>query len=571
MLEETKRQRFVSNGSWPLGRGWPIALFLLLAVGDFVVFAPALQGPFISDDYYYIVDNPFTEKLDWGAVAAVFDPGGAASLYVVNYAPLHLLAHGAERFLFGTAWLTPYHVINVLLHALNAVLLVALLRRSGVSALGALAAAGLFSFHPAGVEAVAWISQLKTQGSLALGFGALLAFRRLPALSVLLFAMALLFKASALFVLPMAAAFAWAWHLGRRHGVWLGVWLGVALLYAVPQFAAFQYGGHHVEPAFADPWVQLRTIAAIGTRYLVMAATSYGVSPLQEPDPALSLLDPWWLASIPIGAFLVWRLVASLRERSCEAAWWLGAAAAFAPISQVFPFIYPMADRYLYTILPGLLGGMLLAARGISQTLRERGQPIVSADRIRAALVVAWAAALVFFAVRSHDNAGLWAQEMATLSEAAARYPAGISANYLRARDAAARGDARMAIAALAAAVAQSEASHRNYYADPGLQPLREDPVFLAYAREQAGARIAFARDSGYATQHWLRVIAHDHLLRNELEDALAAFEQALRARGPRDDLVLVEVEATREMVRAQRRGEPVPRLFNLPGSSSPP
>ena len=230
-----------------------------------------------------------------------------------------------------------------------------------------------------------------------------------------------------------------------------------------------------------------------------------------------------------------------------------------------------MADRYLYTILPGLLGGMLLAARGISQTLRERGQPIVSADRIRAALVVAWAAALVFFAVRSHDNAGLWAQEMATLSEAAARYPAGISANYLRARDAAARGDARMAIAALAAAVAQSEASHRNYYADPGLQPLREDPVFLAYAREQAGARIAFARDSGYATQHWLRVIAHDHLLRNELEDALAAFEQALRARGPRDDLVLVEIEATREMVRAQRRGEPVPQRFNLPGSSSPP
>ena len=52
-------------------------------------------------------------------------------------------------------------------------------------------------------------------------------------------------------------------------------------------------------------------------------------------------------------------------------------------------------------------------------------------------------------------------------------------------------------------------------------------PAHLLYqrtAREQAGARIAFARDNGYATQHWLRVIAHDHLLRNEFEDALAAY-----------------------------------------------
>ena len=546
-------------------------LFLLFAAADLLILAPGLSGPFISDDYYYIVDNPFTEVLDWNAVRAVFEPGGGASLYVVNYAPLHLLAHGVERTLFGTSWLTPYHVVNTLLHALNAVLLLALLRRSGVSALAALAAAGIFSFHPAAVEAVVWIAQLKTQGSLALALVALLVFRARPGLSAILFGLALLFKTSALFALPMVAALAWAWQLGRRHGFWVWVWLGIALVYAISQFPIFQSGGQHIEPAFADPWVHLRTIAAIGVRYLVMAVTSYGVSPLQEPDPAFSWFNPWWLASLPIVVFLFWRVATSLRDRTCEAAWWLGAAAAFAPISQIFPFIYPMADRYLYMMLPGLLGGGLLAVKSLSGSVRGGGNSSLSGHQLRVPLAVATAGVLVFFAYRSHELAELWSDETGIVLESAARYPAGISANQLLARDAALRGDATAAVAALSRAIARNRASHRNYYADPGMAPLREDPIFLAFAREQAGDRIAFVRENAYETQHWLRSIAHDHLLREEFAEALATFEEALRAGGPRDALVLSEVNATREMVLAQKRGDPIPRNFNLPRSSTVP
>ena len=92
-----------------------------------------------------------------------------------------------------------------------------------------------------------------------------------------------------------------------------------------------------------------------------------------------------------------------------------------------------------------------------------------------------------------------------------------------------------------------------------------------AFAREQAGDRIAFVRENAYETQHWLRAIAHDHLLREEFPEALATFEEALRAGGPRDALVLSEVNATREMVLAQKRGDPIPRNFNLPPSSAAP
>lgn len=207
-----------------------------------------------------------------------------------------------------------------------------------------------------------------------------------------------------------------------------------------------------------------------------------------------------------------------------------------------------------------------MAFREFAEFQRQRGAAVFSGDPMRVPLALACAAVLVVFAVRSHDRAALWSDELALTEVSAAYFPDGLSAAYLRAREAATRGDTRAAIAALTEAKARSQAAHRNYYADPALAALRPDPLFLEFARQEAGSRIAFARDNGYATQHWLRVIAHDHLLRGELEAALAAFEEALRAGGPRSELVLTEVGATREMVLAQRRGEPIPQHFELPG-----
>ena len=60
-------------------------------------------------------------------------------------------------------------------------------------------------------------------------------------------------------------------------------------------------------------------------------------------------------------ALLGYRVVATLRARSVEAGFWLLAAASFFPVSQIVPLPFPIADRYLYGILPGLLGGLLLA------------------------------------------------------------------------------------------------------------------------------------------------------------------------------------------------------------------
>ena len=540
-------------------RAWWLCGFGFLAVA-FAVYWPALRGGFVADDWFYIVDNPFLAPFGAKMVAAVFDPGGAASLYVVNYAPIHLFAHALERAAFGSA-VTGYHVVNVLAHVLVSGLLVALLRRSQVPDWAALLGGLFFLVHPANVEAVAWMSQLKTTGSTALALGALLALRLHPGASVLLFGLALLTKASALFALPMAVAFLWSWRLGVRHWLWVAGWAATFGLYAVPEFAAFEFGGQHVEAAYEDPWVQIRSVAAIGARYLVMAATSFGVSALQQQRPVESALDPWWLLSLPLGGLLGWRIVVTWVRRRSEAAWWLGAVAAFAPVSQIFPFIHPVADRYLYPMLPGLLGGSLLAV------MAWDGRRSVSAASRRPLLVGLVVGALVCggFALRSHARAALWQSEELTLRESAANYPDGVIAHVLRACEAAERGDAQLAVAALRRAVELSPASHRDYFATPCMVALSEDPVFLEFVREQAVLRIAFGQERGLSTQHWLRLRANDYLLLGDLGNALVTFEAALRAGGPRDAEVLEEIEACRTMLLAERRGEEIPQLFGIP------
>ena len=104
--------------------------------------------------------------------------------------------------LFGDAPFS-YHLANVLLHGLNAVLVWTALRWLGVP--GGWWAAALFAVHPVEVESVAWITERKNVLSGLFFLGALLAWlrgegiggRRAPwgyPLAALAFAAALLSK-----------------------------------------------------------------------------------------------------------------------------------------------------------------------------------------------------------------------------------------------------------------------------------------------------------------------------------------------------------------------------------------
>ncbi|HRZ11670.1 MAG TPA: tetratricopeptide repeat protein [Kiritimatiellia bacterium] len=137
---------------------WPrLATALALGVLALVVFLPAAGFDFLNlDDLNYVADNEHVNTgLSWANVKWAF-----SSAHENWWLPLLWLSYMADSELFGPGPFG-YHLVNVLLHALNTALLFwALWRMTGSAARSAFVAA-LFAVHPQRVEAVAWITSRK--------------------------------------------------------------------------------------------------------------------------------------------------------------------------------------------------------------------------------------------------------------------------------------------------------------------------------------------------------------------------------------------------------------------------
>jgi hypothetical protein len=309
--------------------------------------------------------------------------------------------------------------------------------------------------------------------------------------------------------------------------------------YSVAEILSHERNQGEGQAVHDSPLVVARTIVAIAMRYLVMAATSFGISAFHETEPARRWTDAWFLAGVAALGLLGWRLVTTALRRSPEAVYWLWALVAFVPISQIFPFLYPMADRYLYFIAPGLIGAGLFAARDVAERIPQ--------PRRRAAAVAAGAlgaAVCLVFALRSVERAAVWRSAASLVADAAAHYPDGVSANILRAKRAAFAGDADGVVAALRAAADRGYNRFEQIDADPAFAGVRDDPRFRAVVSEIAAGWIARAESIPNPTQHELQIVAHAHFVRGERAEAIAALRRALAVGGAADEVVRADLEA---------------------------
>ncbi len=134
-----------------------VTIAIVLATVTLLVYLPVLRNGFVNyDDPDYILNNPHVKAgLTWSGIAWAFQ-----STEADNWHPLTWISHMADCQIFG---LNPagHHLVNVLLHAANTLLLFVLLNRlTGALWRSALVAA-LFAWHPLHVESVAWASERK--------------------------------------------------------------------------------------------------------------------------------------------------------------------------------------------------------------------------------------------------------------------------------------------------------------------------------------------------------------------------------------------------------------------------
>jgi hypothetical protein len=120
------------------------------------VFLPTVGYGFVNwDDPWYVLDNPLITSWRPANLWEI-----ATKPAVRNYAPITMFGYLVQHSLWGT-WAGGYHLVNVLLHAVNAVLVFVLLRQLTLSRFIAWTTAALFAVHPVQIETVVWISSFK--------------------------------------------------------------------------------------------------------------------------------------------------------------------------------------------------------------------------------------------------------------------------------------------------------------------------------------------------------------------------------------------------------------------------
>jgi tetratricopeptide (TPR) repeat protein len=194
----------------------------LVVAAVLLTYWPAIHGGFLFDDDTLVTQSAIAQASN-----------GVSRMWLttepLDYWPVTNTSFWIEWRLWG-ANPTGYHVTNVLLHAVSALLLWAILRQLHVP--GAWVAAFLFALHPVNVSSVAWIAQRKN--TLAMVFF-LLAIRWFVnsryGLSVAAFLLAMLSKGSVA-ILPGVLLLIMWWQKGaitRRDLVRVAPFVAIAV------------------------------------------------------------------------------------------------------------------------------------------------------------------------------------------------------------------------------------------------------------------------------------------------------------------------------------------------------
>jgi Flp pilus assembly protein TadD len=351
-------------------RKW-LALFAALLVVTLLVYQPAWHGAPLWDDDGHLT-RPELQSVE-GLRRIWTEPAATQQYY-----PLAHSAFWVMHQLWGDHT-TGYHLVNIGLHALSALLLALLMHR--LSLPGAWFAAFVFALHPVQVESVAWMTELKNTLSTPLYLCAALAYLKFDdtrrsrhwfiALSFFVFA---LLSKTVTSTLPISLlVLAW-WKRGRI--TWRGDVLPV-----LPFF------GLAIAAGATTAWVEHALIGAQGAEfeltpiervlvagravwfYLASLVWPFGLV-FQYPRWFVSATT-WWQYLFPLSLAALmaglWRLRGRTRGPLTALLLFGAALAPALGFVNVYPFRYSfVADHFQYTASLAAIGFLAAALTAIA-------------------------------------------------------------------------------------------------------------------------------------------------------------------------------------------------------------
>jgi tetratricopeptide (TPR) repeat protein len=328
-------------------------LFPIVVVALLAAYAPALHGTMLWDD-----DGHLTRAAlrSWGGLARIwFEPGATQQYYPLVHSTFWLQARLWDDAFLG------YHLLNIVLHAMSACLLVVILRELDIP--GAVVAGVVFALHPVQAESVAWMTELKNTLSGVFYFLAAIAYLRYDrergvgayALSLTLFLCALASK-TVTATLPAALLAALWWRRGslewRRDVrpllpfVALGAVAGLMTAWMEKTF----YGARGADFALTP----VDRVLVAGRAVLFYAGKDLWPANLAFVYPRWTVRqDVWWQYLFPLTVVLIllacWTIRGRMRAPLAAAVVLMATLAPALGFVNVYPFRYSfVADHFQY-------------------------------------------------------------------------------------------------------------------------------------------------------------------------------------------------------------------------------
>lgn len=377
------------------------------------VFSPAIHGDWLHDDPVFVGGNEAVRSGSWGRMVLLW-----LDSEEVDYFPLTYTAFWMQRAFFGLTT-TGYHVTTLLLHVANGLLLWKLLASMKIP--GSWFAALAFTIHPACVESVAWISELKNTLSLFLFLPCCICWvmqdeagegarqKWLAAASYCLFLLSMLAKPAAVAMPVVTLLYAW-WKRGRIDGRDVVHAMPLFLISIVLGIVTIQFQHGRAMGLETLPLGGIESRVALGGM-----ATLFYLATIFCPVNLLPIYPAWPIDPPRLWQFLPWLVIAA-------AAWWLwknrttwGRHAIFAfgffllMIAPVLGFVGIawmrltwVADHFLYV---PMIGPLTLLVAAVASWI-EAGGP-----RRRVIGAIAGAAVAIFLAASTFSYAGQWVDE----------------------------------------------------------------------------------------------------------------------------------------------------------------